>query len=83
VPLFADVIEHALSDEHDRRAGLGPCEQLGVGPDADPRELAEAHHRLKDRFQPAIFSRYGAPTQELLQKLNDLIDAAYAELKKK
>ncbi|MCU1281792.1 MAG: hypothetical protein JWM53_5338 [bacterium] len=80
-PKFADAVEQALLDELARRLELQPQEQLGVAPEASDDEIADAHYRLKERYAPSIFSRYGSSTAAVLKSINDAVDAAYARLK--
>src|SRR6185369_13994431 len=73
-------IEQALLEELGRRLDQRPHEQLGLKTTADEREIEQAYKRLKERYHPTIFQRYGEATQEALRKLNELIDLARAEL---
>jgi uncharacterized protein (TIGR02266 family) len=75
--------EQELAAELARRVGLSPREQLGVGPNADETEIREAYQRAVERFLPAIFQRYPEETQEVVSKLNMLLDYALAELIKR
>jgi uncharacterized protein (TIGR02266 family) len=79
-PVSTDVIEQALLDELARRQGQGPHEQLGVETTAGERDIEDAYKRLKERYHPTIFQRYGQATQDGLSKLNQLLDQARAEL---
>ena len=79
-PRFADAVENALVDELARRSGLSPHEQLGIAADADDAAITEAHGRLKERYAPSIFARYGASTGEVILKINEAVDAAYRRL---
>ena len=79
-PMFGDVVEQSLLNELARRLDLLPHEQLGVDAEAAIEEVEHAHARLRERYAPAIFKRYGAGTQEVLRKINDLLDGARAHL---
>jgi uncharacterized protein (TIGR02266 family) len=79
-PKFTDAVEQALLDELSRRFDLPPHEQLAVTPEAGDDEIADAWRRLKERYAPAIFARYGASTAAVLKSINDAIDAAYRRL---
>ncbi|HXU74216.1 MAG TPA: PilZ domain-containing protein [Polyangia bacterium] len=79
-PKFADAVEQALLDELARRLDLQPHEQLGVAIDADDNAITEAFQRLKERYAPSIFARYGASTTQIVRNVNDAIDAAYRRL---
>ena len=79
-PKFAEAVEQALTSELARRLELRPKDQLGVTPEASEGEIAEAHQRLKERYAPSIFARYGASTAALLHDINELIDSARTRL---
>lgn len=79
-PKFADAVEQALLDELARRMELRPHEQLGVPLEAGDTEIAEAHGRLRERYAPGIFARYGAATATVVKSINDAIDAAHEQL---
>jgi uncharacterized protein (TIGR02266 family) len=79
-PKFTDAVEQALLDELARRIDLPPHEQLAVTPEAGDDEIADAWRRLKERYAPAIFARYGASTAAVLKSINAAIDAAYRRL---
>ena len=79
-PKFADAVEQALLDELARRMELRPHEQLGVPLEADDAAIHEAHGRLRERYAPGIFARYGAATATVVKRINDAIDAAHAQL---
>jgi uncharacterized protein (TIGR02266 family) len=70
---FGDVVEQSLFNELARLVALAPHEQLGVEKDASRDEIDQAYRRLAERYQPAIFMRYGPATQEVLKKINDLL----------
>jgi len=80
-PKFADVVEQALVDELARRVELRPHEQLGVSPDATDADIEEAYTRLKERYAPTIFARYGASTAAVVKSLNDAVDGAHKRLR--
>jgi uncharacterized protein (TIGR02266 family) len=75
-PLFGNVVEQSLFNELARRLELKPHEQLGVELEATSEQIAEAHKKLVERYQPVIFARYGAATREVVRKINEQIDAA-------
>lgn len=79
-PTSIDVVEQALVDELARRLEKRPHDQLGLEVSAGAREIEDAYKRLKERYHPTIFERYGEATQGLLRKLNELLDEARAEL---
>ena len=79
-PKFADAVEQALLDELARRLDLQPHEQLGVALQAGDAEIQEAHGRLRERYAPGIFARYGASTAAVVKSINDAINAAHARL---
>jgi uncharacterized protein (TIGR02266 family) len=79
-PKFADAVEQALLDELARRLELAPHEQLGVTPEASDAEIQEAHGRLRERYAPGIFSRYGASTAAVVKSINAAINAAHKRL---
>jgi len=79
-PKFADAVEQALLDELARRLELRPHEQLGVGLDAGDAEIQDAHGRLRERYEPGIFARYGSSTAAVVKSINDAIDAAHERL---
>jgi uncharacterized protein (TIGR02266 family) len=79
-PKFTDAVEHALLDELARRLELTPQDQLGVASDAGDDAIAEAYGRLKERYAPSIFARYGASTAAVLKSINEAIDAAHLKL---
>jgi uncharacterized protein (TIGR02266 family) len=79
-PKFTDVVEQALLDELARRVDLGAHAQLGVAVDAGDADIEEAYARLKERYAPSIFARYGATTGAVVKSINDVIDTAHAKL---
>jgi uncharacterized protein (TIGR02266 family) len=79
-PKFADAVEQALLDELARRLDLPPHDQLGVTPQASDEELAEAYGRLKERYAPSIFARYGSSTAAVIVSINAALDAAHQRL---
>jgi uncharacterized protein (TIGR02266 family) len=79
-PAFADVVEQTLLNELSRRMDLGPHEQLGVEAGASSDEIDSAFFRLCERYHPVSFERYSEETQALVQKLNELLHAAYDQL---
>ena len=79
-PKFADAVEQALLDELARRMELRPHEQLGVPLEAGDAAIQEAHGRLRERYAPGIFARYGAATATVVKSINDAIDAAHEQL---
>ena len=79
-PKFADAVEQALLDELARRIDLPPHEQLGVSPQASDSEIQEAHGRLRERYAPGIFARYGASTAQVVKSINDAVNGAHARL---
>jgi uncharacterized protein (TIGR02266 family) len=79
-PISTELIDQALSDELERRLSKRPHDQLGLETTAGEREIEDAYKRLKERYHPTIFERYGEATQEGLRKLNELLDLARAEL---
>jgi len=79
-PKFADVVEQALVDELARRVDLRPHEQLGVTLEAGDAEIQEAHAKLRQRYAPGIFARYGASTAAVVKRLNELVDGAHRRL---
>ncbi len=72
-PMFGDVVEQSLFNELGRRLDLLPHEQLGVEKVATREEVDDAYRRLAERYSASIFKRYGAATQEVLKKINDLL----------
>jgi uncharacterized protein (TIGR02266 family) len=80
VPRFADAVEQALQDELARRIELAPHEQLGLALDATDADINDAHGRLRERYAPGIFARYGASTAAVVRSINEAVDAAYARL---
>jgi len=79
-PVSIGEIEQGLLEELGRRLDQRPHEQLGLETTADERDVEHAYKRLKERYHPTIFQRYGEATQEALRKLNELLDLARAEL---
>jgi uncharacterized protein (TIGR02266 family) len=80
-PKFADAVEQALLDELARRLELRPHEQLGVPPDASDADIEEAYTRLKERYAPTIFARYGSSTAGVVKSINDGLDGAHKRLR--
>jgi uncharacterized protein (TIGR02266 family) len=80
-PVLYDGLEQSLSDELAERRTRTPRQQLDVEPDADAMQIENGYRRLKERYQPAIFERYDAATQELVREINELVDRAWAALK--
>ena len=76
-PTFADAVEQALLDELARRLELRPHEQLGVTAEATDADVVEAYGRLKERYAPTIFARYGASTGAVVKSINDALDGAH------
>jgi uncharacterized protein (TIGR02266 family) len=79
-PKFADAVEQALLDELARRLDLRPQDQLGVATNASDADIAEAYARLKERYAPSIFARYGTSTAAVIKSINEAIDAAHKKL---
>ena len=80
-PKFADAVEQALLDELARRLELRPHEQLGIAPEASDADIEEAYTRLKERYAPTIFGRYGASTAAVVKSINDALDGAHKQLR--
>ena len=79
-PQFADVIEQALLDELARRMDLAPHAQLGLSLAANDADVEEAYTRLRERYAPAIFARYGESTAAVVRAINDALDGARRRL---
>jgi hypothetical protein len=79
-PKFADVVQHALTQELARRQDLPPAEQLGVAALADAATVEAAWKTLRERYDPAIFRRYGAATVNVVERINRLLVAAHRML---
>lgn len=79
-PTFSDAIEQALLDELARRLDLAPHAQLGVSLQAGDAEIEEAYERLRQRYAPTIFARYGAATGAVVKSINECIETAHQRL---
>ncbi|MDB4968123.1 MAG: hypothetical protein JWN44_3812, partial [Myxococcales bacterium] len=79
-PRFSDAVEQALLDELARRLDLDAHAQLGVAVDAVDADIEEAYARLKERYAPTIFARYGASTGAVVKSINEAIDGAHDKL---
>jgi DnaJ-domain-containing protein 1 len=59
-----------------------PCEVLGVAPDATPRQIKEAYHKLAAQYHPDKVAHLGKEFQDLAEKRFKQIQQAYQNLLK-
>jgi tetratricopeptide (TPR) repeat protein len=78
---FADVVERQLAAELARRLALTPHQQLGLEPGAADEQRDRARARLRESYQPAIFTNYSEGTRAIVARINQLIEAAHAALR--
>ncbi len=77
-PLFQALVRHTLERELIRRRELRAHVQLGVRLDADRKTIDAAHQRLRAQYDPATYTRFGADTVRIAERIVALLDDSHA-----